>query len=221
MVCSSCRLGIYLHFLAMFICSTQNRRCALFSVFNSSRYGNNCICRDHCTDDKCYAGDVKKTVEFGFDSIKLDGCGQQMDLSKWANYFNATGKSILIENCHWGDTLPTATECPYNYFRSSTDIRASYDVVMHNLMTVPPIAEKKLSRPGCWAYVFHRTSFHALFHPNSVHNHHDAFSTQQPSFILINVAALISMSSGRFLSGIRTCSRSGASTVRAAPAILA
>lgn len=77
-----------------------------------------------------------------------------MDLGKWANFFNATGKSILIENCHWGNTLPTATECPYNYFRSSSDIRASYDVVMHNLMTVPPIAAKKLSRPGCWAYVF-------------------------------------------------------------------
>lgn len=34
--------------------------------------------------------------------IKLDGCGKQLDLQLYADLFNATGKSILMENCHWG-----------------------------------------------------------------------------------------------------------------------
>ena len=35
-------------------------------------------------------------------SIKLDGCGQERDLTLYAALFNATGKSVMIENCHWG-----------------------------------------------------------------------------------------------------------------------
>lgn len=115
-------------------------------------YGNNCICRDHCSTAACYQGDVDATIAYGFDSIKLDGCGVQLDLAMWASLFNATGKSILIENCHWGRTLPTATWCPWNYFRSSNDIRASYEAVVSNLLTTVPIAAQGLSRPSCWAY---------------------------------------------------------------------
>jgi alpha-galactosidase len=115
-------------------------------------YGNNCICQDHCTDVACYRGDVFATIQYGFDSIKLDNCGKETDLSMYALLFNSTGKSIMIENCHWGLTLPTATECPYNYYRTSTDIRANYSAVIRNLMTTVPLAKKGLSRPGCWAY---------------------------------------------------------------------
>jgi alpha-galactosidase len=129
----------------------------------SSWYGNNCICRDHCSTDACYEQDAKAIVNLGFDSVKLDGCGSQLDLQKWSDLFAQTGKSILIENCHWGmlqnlkkkehfytlafflpsgNTLPNATWCPWNYYRSSGDIRANYESVVSNLMTVAPLAKQ-------------------------------------------------------------------------------
>ena len=107
-------------------------------------YLNNCICSDHCgsgsdsseSDFKCYEGDVASLIEFGFDSVKLDGCGKQRDLNVWSNLMNASGKAIQIENCHWGQvhfifygyvsylkvsgsykqTLPNATWCPWNLY---------------------------------------------------------------------------------------------------------
>jgi len=115
-------------------------------------YGNNCICSDHCDDITCYQGDVDAVMDYGFDSIKLDGCGRELDLTLYAQLFNNTGKSILMENCHWGGTIPNATWCPWNYYRSSGDIRASYDAVVGNLQTTIPLAQKGLSTPGCWAY---------------------------------------------------------------------
>ena len=120
--------------------------------FTNNRYGNNCICSDHCVDSSCYQGDVDAVMDYGFDSIKLDGCGGERDLTQYAALFNATGKSILIENCHWGGTIPNATWCPWNYYRSSGDIRASYDSVVGNLQTTIPLAAQNLSTPGCWAY---------------------------------------------------------------------
>lgn len=137
-------------------------------------YGNNCICSDHCSTPECYQGDVDATLDYGFDSIKLDGCGAQRDLTLYAALFNATGKSILIENwcvvhpgasraaqtaplthslphSHWGGTVPNATWCPWNYFRSSGDVRASYSSVVGNLQTTIQWAKSGLSAPGCWA----------------------------------------------------------------------
>lgn len=129
----------------------------------SGWYGNNCICSDHCTDPSCYQGDVDAVMDYGFDSIKLDGCGGQRDLDLYASLFNATGKSILIENCHWGGTVPNATWCPWNYFRSSGDIRASYDAVVGNLQTTIQWAQQGLSQPGCWAYPDMRRYTNTLF----------------------------------------------------------
>jgi hypothetical protein len=118
---------------------------------------NNCICSDHCGDKKdhsesqpkCYEGDVAALVEFGFDSVKLDGCGAQRDLDLWANLMNESGRSIMIENCHWGGTVPNATWCPWNFFRTSGDVRASYASVVANLQTVTQWAKQGLSKPGC------------------------------------------------------------------------
>jgi alpha-galactosidase len=115
-------------------------------------YGNNCICSDHCSTPECYQGDVDSTLDYGFDSIKLDGCGAQRDLTLYADLFNKTGKSILIENCHWGGTTPNATWCPWNYFRTSGDVEASYDSVVGNLQTTIQWAKAGLSKPGCWGY---------------------------------------------------------------------
>jgi alpha-galactosidase len=55
---------------------------------------------------KHYAGDVQATVDFGFESMKLDGCGYFTNLTTWANLYNATGVPMLIENCHWGGDGP-------------------------------------------------------------------------------------------------------------------
>ncbi len=115
------------------------------------RYGNNCICHDHCNDTSCYVGDVDATLDYGFDSIKLDACGMEDDLTLYADLFNATGKSILIENCHQGHITPNATWCPWNYYRSSNDIRGTYDSIVSNLQTTIRFAESGLSYPGCWA----------------------------------------------------------------------
>lgn len=115
-------------------------------------YGNNCICRDHCEKDECYRADVNALIRYGFDSIKLDGCGKQLDLDKWAALFNESGKKILIENCHWGNTVPTQTWCPWNIYRTSGDVRASYESVINNLMSTVKYAKAGLSRPGCWSY---------------------------------------------------------------------
>ena len=51
-------------------------------------YGNNCDCKDHCSDVECFAGDVNATLAFGFDSYKIDGCGAQRDIALWAQMFN-------------------------------------------------------------------------------------------------------------------------------------
>jgi len=126
-------------------------------------YLNNCICSDHCgsrqwsprvsdSDTKCYDGDSAALIEFGFDSVKLDGCGAQLDLDLWAKLFNESGRSIMIENCHWGRTIPTATWCPWNLYRTSGDVRASYGSIVANLQSTVKFATANLSRPGCWAY---------------------------------------------------------------------
>mmetsp|Transcript_16417 Transcript_16417/g.22897 ORF Transcript_16417/g.22897 Transcript_16417/m.22897 type:complete len:444 (-) Transcript_16417:47-1378(-) len=124
-------------------------------------YFNNCICRetscgngkDHGeTDESCYRGDVEAIVKFGFDSVKLDGCGTQRDLSVWARLFEEKGKSIMIENCHWGETVPNKTWCPFNFYRTTPDVRASYASVLQNLRDSYKFIAQNLSYPGCWAY---------------------------------------------------------------------
>jgi len=117
-------------------------------------YLNNCICSEQtvATHDM-YAQDVHYLVEvFKFDSVKLDGCGKQLDLDLWASLINQTGRRIMIENCHWGQTVPTKTWCPWNFFRTSEDITPTYASVVANLQTTITWAREGLSRPGCWAY---------------------------------------------------------------------
>ena len=69
-------------------------------------------------------------------------------------------KKVTVENCHWGSvvpfkpdpTKPPAEGCPWNFYRSSGDVRASYASILHNLGTVQPLHQQNLSYPGCWAY---------------------------------------------------------------------
>lgn len=128
-------------------------------------YGNNCHCgeqRSGCAlkgdDDSCFKGDVKATIDFGFESIKLDGCGIQKNITRYAALFNATGQRVLLENCHNGNpTYPTRdfsgkVDCPMNLFRSSTDIRPTFGSMLINLRSTSAYNGKGLTGPGCWAY---------------------------------------------------------------------
>ena len=91
-----------------------------------------------------------------FDSWKLDGCGAQTDMQLWNDLIKGDGgKAITVENCHWGSKVPfkpNATWCPWNLYRTSGDVRASYSSVIGNLATTVQYAKANLSRPGCWAY---------------------------------------------------------------------
>ena len=86
--------------------------------------------------------------------MKLDGCGQFRNLTWWYELINATGKPILIENCHWGQTVPGDTGgdapcagggdgvslCPYNFYRTSgkTAIRSCRAILfMRHTRIVP------------------------------------------------------------------------------------
>eukprot|EP00463_Aulacantha_scolymantha_P002806 TRINITY_DN354_c0_g1_i2.p1 TRINITY_DN354_c0_g1~~TRINITY_DN354_c0_g1_i2.p1 ORF type:complete len:275 (+),score=54.55 TRINITY_DN354_c0_g1_i2:496-1320(+) len=109
---------------------------------------------------------VAAIVSLGFDGVKLDGCGQFRNLTWWYNLINATGREVLIENCHWGGTVPNSTggdapctgttpigNCPYNFYRTSGDIRNNWNSMTKNLHTTTKFqGVVPLSRPGQWAY---------------------------------------------------------------------
>ena len=57
-------------------------------------YGNNCICSEKTVIDGMYVGDVAAFRKFGFDSWKLDGCGQERDLDRFQTLIAATGKPV-------------------------------------------------------------------------------------------------------------------------------
>ena len=62
------------------------------------RTNRSCICSEHHTSDgKYYQGDVKALHDFGFDAVKLDGCGVQTDLQQFYTLMQATGKKYTIE----------------------------------------------------------------------------------------------------------------------------
>lgn len=103
-------------------------------------YANNCICAEKGYDNPNeisahMKNTVRAIVDLGYDSVKLDGCGQFRNLTWWAELLNATIRPVMIENCHWGQTIPGDTtgdapcsglgigdedvsDCPYNFFRT-------------------------------------------------------------------------------------------------------
>lgn len=95
-------------------------------------------------------------AEQGWDGVKLDGCSQFHNTSLWAALLNATGRPMLVENCHNTD-VPTDTGVvePFNWFRSSTDIQANWNSIFSNLQTTTPYqGNPPLARPTCWACAF-------------------------------------------------------------------
>lgn len=130
---------------------------------NVGWYLNCCGCSEAHDIHNNYVGDVKALVNLGFDGAKFDGCGAMMNSTLYAELMNATGKSFLIENCHWGEctdddtsSCPTPNRdwCPMNFFRTSGDVRESWNAWIRNLLTTVPFLDKDvpISGPSCWAY---------------------------------------------------------------------
>lgn len=121
-------------------------------------YMNNCICSDSCNATECFVGDVATAVAAGFDSVKLDGCSHEKNISLWYQTFTAAGHQVMTENCHngpnrpWGTSYADAAGCPFHMYRASGDIQRSFGSVVSNLQSIWPLAAANLSGPGCWAY---------------------------------------------------------------------
>jgi len=126
---------------------------------SASFYMNNCDCRETQFTNpayiqKVYERSVAFIVDQQWDGVKLDGCSEWKNTTLWANLMNATGRPMMVENCHNTNAPSSPTEVePYNWYRVSGDIGSSITSVFNNLQAslhyrgYPP-----LSRPTCWAY---------------------------------------------------------------------
>ena len=130
-------------------------------------YLNGCACGEHVELAKNYKGDIQSLHDFGFDGVKIDGCGAQRNNTFYAELMRESGRNYSIENCHWGamnsigckpnddaSACPSLTWCPFNWYRSSGDINAGEGSWFANLQSVIPYTKKPrpLSTQGCWAY---------------------------------------------------------------------
>ena len=73
-------------------------------------YLNNCGCAEHAFSGEdvevMMKGSVRMLAEQGWDGVKFDSCSQFHNLTRWAELINATGRKVLIENCHQGGFTP-------------------------------------------------------------------------------------------------------------------
>jgi len=130
-------------------------------------YVNNCFCHEHGQPTH-YAEDANLTVKLGYDSVKIDSCGNQRDMTEWLREFESLGKTLMVESCGNGppgsqpkhDAIPSTAwleminnTCPFSFYRVSDDIAPQFLSTMYNLnRLVPYLGASPLSRPGCWAY---------------------------------------------------------------------
>lgn len=73
-------------------------------------YLNNCGCAENQLDaemaDKVMRGSVRMLAAQGWDGVKFDSCSQMHNLTRWEELLNATGRPVLVENCHQGAYTP-------------------------------------------------------------------------------------------------------------------
>lgn len=151
-----------------------------FGNFQCSAGGN----PDHTFDmNKLAAGSVKAIKDYGFDSVKLDsGFPVASNMTLWAELINATGRPIMVENCHQGAMGPemddknakctgltNVSDCPYNFWRTTGDPYPYWNDIMRALNSLRKVENTNypdakragapeyngdipLSRPGAWAY---------------------------------------------------------------------
>eukprot|EP00664_Eupelagonemidae_sp_cell27_P006734 gene6734-6253_t len=68
-------------------------------------YWNNCECSEHEFRDgnaitNVYEGNMRALTRFRYDGLKVDSCSQFGNISRWADLANATGRRVMIEDCH-------------------------------------------------------------------------------------------------------------------------
>lgn len=94
--------------------------------------------------EKIYRQSVAMVAAQGWDGLKLDGCGQFRNLSHWAALLREEAPAVLsrVENCNnqpplaegeFANPAWSGGQCPFAWFRSSGDITAHWETVMHNL----------------------------------------------------------------------------------------
>eukprot|EP00756_Hemistasia_phaeocysticola_P048504 Hpha_TRINITY_DN22926_c0_g1::TRINITY_DN22926_c0_g1_i1::g.154059::m.154059/K07407/E3.2.1.22B, galA, rafA; alpha-galactosidase len=127
-------------------------------------YLNNCICMEK--GRTYFEQDVAFMAQMGFDAVKIDQCGSAMNMTLWSALINATGRKMLIENCHnnpsWWNPGPDAARiCDSNMWRSGGDIGGGFSGALseahqwfklNNISSQHPWGSVPISRPGCWGY---------------------------------------------------------------------
>eukprot|EP00664_Eupelagonemidae_sp_cell27_P000185 gene186-5185_t len=136
-------------------------------------YWPNCICAefmfgsDAAMTDKIYRGNVRAFRKYGFDGVKIDSCSTFNNMTRWAGLLEASGGPVLTEDCHDSDAqspcpeafaCPASATCPYNMWRVSGDIGASWNSITDNLRLTlqwsgdSEFGDGPMSVPGRWAY---------------------------------------------------------------------
>eukprot|EP01043_Picozoa_sp_COSAG02_P015065 COSAG02_NODE_633_length_19262_cov_32.473256_3_plen_232_part_00 len=71
---------------------------------------NNCGCAENHFDEdmveRVMQGSVRMAADQGWDGVKFDSCSMMHNLSRWSELINASGRPMLIENCHQGAYTP-------------------------------------------------------------------------------------------------------------------
>ena len=58
-------------------------------------YFNGCKCGEQTEVIRNYAGDVRSLHTFGFDAVKIDGCGQQLNMTLYAQLMKESGRNYV------------------------------------------------------------------------------------------------------------------------------
>ncbi len=109
---------------------------------------------------------MQATLDYGFRSVKFDGCGIQRNISHYAELFNATGVPVLLESCGNGVSPADPFDpsrafrdesgtihCPMNSFRLSDDLHSVWHSILLNLNSTITFNSAGLTGPGCWGKV--------------------------------------------------------------------
>ena len=128
-----------------------------------SWYHNCCGCSagEHALSEPHYREDAFTVAALGFRGLKIDGCGNEPNMTAWAEALveareAGVGGDVLLENCN-DDTpfRPTrnadgSINCPYNFYRTSIDGAPNFRSTMWNILQTLPFLD--VSFPGCFAY---------------------------------------------------------------------
>lgn len=115
-------------------------------------------------------GSVRAIKEYGFDSVKLDsGFAVGKNMSLWAELLNASGRPVMVENCHQGAEGPgmddpnsgrctglgSPSDCPFNFWRTTGDPEPDWRTIMRELNSLRRVENADYpsgKRPGSPEY---------------------------------------------------------------------